>query len=159
MSMGFMSGHMACHGIVSIASCCLYWFTILALCGLALSSMWSGRHASGWLSKCGTTISLSTESRYICPFIVPLRTYRSSLHLREKQSHRVTPPEPNALVGRMLFSLWAVLICLQTLMRPSTSRKRNRLSSDQWIFCQFRIFHRRWSFAHWSRAWRWCGDK
>jgi hypothetical protein len=43
--------------------------------------MWSGvvihveRTTYQWMIvKCGATISLSTESRYICPFIVPLRT-------------------------------------------------------------------------------------
>jgi hypothetical protein len=108
---GLISGDMAGHWNVSIASCCLNSLIMRDMCSLALSFINIGLSANGWLSKWGTTCALSTLSRYATPFGLPCKTFKFNLQLKEKHLQTITPPQPNAVVP-ITFPTWnAVFPC------------------------------------------------
>ena len=116
---------MAGQGSSSIASCCRWFCTIQALCGLTLASIRIGRLVSEWQSKWGTTNGKSVWSRFFCPVKVPSRTYKSSLLFREKHLQTVTPAPPNAVVHTICSCRNAVFLGVHTRTRPSTGVNNN----------------------------------
>jgi hypothetical protein len=129
---------MAGQGSSSIASCCRWFWTIQALCGLTLASIRIGRLVNGWQSKWGTTNGHRVWSRFFCPVKVPSRTYKSILQFREKHPQTVTPAPPNAVVHTICSCRNAVFLGLHTRTRPSTGVNKNNfhptsaLSATTW---------------------------
>jgi hypothetical protein len=138
-SIGFLSGAIAGHQNVSIASCCLNSYNGI----ITLSAI-------GW-GMC----ALSTLWRYAMPLRLLCKTRKSNLQLKEKHLQTVSP---NAVVP-ITFPSWnAVVLCRQTRTWSSMGCNKNRLLSDQWIHFQLRIFQRRWWRDEFHRARQWHND-
>ena len=126
-SIGFISRDIAGPWNVSIASCCLNSLTMRGLWGLALLSIKISPSAKGWLSNWGTTVALSTLSRYATPLRLPCKTCKSNLQLKEKHSQTVIlPPTEHCCTHHVAVMKWSVSM-LHTRMQPSTGHNKNRL--------------------------------
>jgi hypothetical protein len=131
-SMGFKSGLMAGQGTEVMASLWRYAVTALARWGLALSSIYTGLVASGWLSKWGTTGGCKTSLMYWSPIRLPCMVTKSRLQSWEIHPkpllslHRKEQLAGCSLGHRLYF-------CVSKPSSAVVTWSRNRLSSDQWI--------------------------
>ena len=149
-SIQLRSGDIAGHSKRLTLLACRNPSTILARCGLALSS-WKMPFLPIGRRK-GTTWGHKISSKWRCPVSIPGTTTRSVRLSAVTPAQTMTLPPLYAWRGCTLTSAWRSPFWRQTRSRPSMCRRQNRLSSENVTVRHCCLFHLMWLRANWRRA-------